>query len=108
MWLQCSFSVANIEIMRIGDPLLCPVRANMFVTWSGKFAEVARPTGEQLARALAARLGADGKVVTGWLQGVERLAHYAQAEARPEEDARDEERQSVQAALTAEPVRCPG
>ena len=70
-------------------------------TWSELGQEVARPTGEQLARALAARLGADVKVVTGWLQGVERLAHYAQAEARPEEDAIDEERQSVQAAFSA-------
>jgi hypothetical protein len=70
-------------------------------TWSELGQEVARPTEEQWASTLAARLGADVQVVTGWLQAVERLADYAQAEPRPEEKAIDEERQSVQAALSA-------
>jgi hypothetical protein len=70
-------------------------------TWSELGTEGQGPTGEQLASALAARLGADVKVVAGWLQAVERLAYYAQAEPWPEEKAMDEERQSVQAALSA-------
>jgi hypothetical protein len=70
-------------------------------TWSQLGREGPKPTDEQLASALAAQLGVDVTVIAGWLQGVALLAQYAAAEPRPEEDALDEERQSVQAALNA-------
>ena len=70
-------------------------------TWSELGRGGWKPTGEQLASALAARLGADERVIAGWLQGVARLAGYAEAEPKLEESSIEEERQSVQAALSA-------
>lgn len=70
-------------------------------TWSDLTKEEQKPTGEQFARALAARLGADVRVIAGWLHGVDVLASYAQATPRPEESALEEERQSVQVAVKA-------
>jgi hypothetical protein len=70
-------------------------------TWSDLGRGGQKPSGEQLASALAARLGAEVRIVAGWLQGVARLASYAVAEPEPEESAIEEERRSVQTAFSA-------
>ena len=68
-------------------------------TWAELGKDGKKVSTKEFAVILATRLSTDVGVVTGWLQGAEELAKYAQSQGN--RNALDEERESVTAALRA-------
>ena len=79
--------------------------AEVATLWQELAHEGTRPSGTELAAALATRLGLPVSAAQGVLQGFQSLLHYALGEQAAGSTALEEERQSVQVALaTVRPV----